>query len=107
MYSGKMKKKNNITIAKLNVGVFELRFSKTKLEIENNDKSWKMVFASHIAPYKVFSDMMLNDKKDAIETLCTGLYGTMSMCVNPVMLYDFFNLLKIESNKNGTLEKTF
>ena len=94
-----MKEKDKVTLHKLNVGVFELRFSKAKLEIENNDKSWKMVFASHILPYKTFAALATKEQNEAIETLCTGLYGTISMCANPKVLLKFMEILKSESNK--------
>lgn len=84
---------------KLHVGVFELRFSKAKLEIENKDKSWKMVFASHILPYKQFAALATEKQYEAIETLCTGLYGTMSMCANPEVLLKFMEILKNENSK--------
>lgn len=103
-----MKKKKidrNKTVQKVNVGVFEIRFSIAKVEIENSDKTWKMQFAADTLPYATMVDMVRIERYDALEGLCTGFYGTMSLCVNPGLLGKFMELLKMES-KNGTLEKT-
>lgn len=96
----------NQTVLKVNVGVFELRFSIAKVEIENDNKTWKMVFASGTVPYETLTEMARLKKDDAINSLCTGFYGTMSLCVNPELLTNFLLLLKMErSNGKDTVEK--
>ena len=96
-----MKKKKidrNQTVQKINVGVFEIRFSIAKVEIENFDKTWKMQFAADTLPYATMVDMVRLERYDALEGLCSGFYGTMSLCVNPVLFGKFMELLKMESN---------
>lgn len=95
----KNKNKSTVTIQKLNVGIFELRLSEAKLEIENDAKTWKMVFSAGIMPYVMIVEMLARGQKDAIETLCTGFYGTMSMSASPEILKQFLNLLNLESRK--------
>ena len=90
----------NQTVAKVNVGIFEIRYSVAKVEIEDNKKNWKMVFASGTVPYATLVDMERLKKHDAINALCTGFYGTMSLCVNPNLLTNFLLLLNMEE-KNG------
>jgi len=103
-----MKKKKidrNKTVQKVNVGVFEIRFSIAKVEIENSDKTWKMIFASGTVPYATLVDMVGLDKIDALEALCSGFYGTMSLCVSPELLGKFMKLLETERNGKNTVEK--
>jgi len=93
------KKKSTVTVQKLNVGIFELRLSEAKLEIENDSKTWKMIFAADIMPYVMIVEMLARKQEDAIETLCTGFYGTMSMSASPEILKEFLDILNRESRK--------
>ena len=96
-----MKKKKidrNQTIQKVNVGVFEIRFSIAKVEIENFDKTWRMIFASGTVPYATMVEMVRVNRMDVLESMCTGFYGTMSLCVSPGLLGKFMKLLEMERN---------
>jgi len=95
----KNKNKSTVTVQKLNVGIFELRLSEAKIEIENEAKTWKMIFSSGTVPYVIIVEMMARKREDAIETLCTGFYGTMSMSADPAILKEFLGILNRESRK--------
>lgn len=87
-----MKKKinENTTIKTVNVGVFEIRVSTAKIEIETRDKSWKHIYAAKTRPFaeltaliakaegahmkKDFAEETRNG--DLVHNLCYALYGT-------------------------------
>lgn len=87
-----MKKKinENVTIKTVNVGVFEIRLSIAKIEIETQDKSWKQIYAAKTRPFAELTALIAKAegarmKKDFAEeerngnlvhNLCYALYGT-------------------------------
>ena len=87
---GKKKFNENMTIKTVNVGVFEIRLSQAKIEIETKDKSWKQIYAAKTRPFVELSALLAkaefaNMNKDTAEeerngnlvhNLCYALYGT-------------------------------
>ena len=86
----KKKIKENTTIKTVNVGVFEIRVSQAKVEIETQDKSWKQIYAAKTRPFAELTALIAKAefagiKKDVeeetrlgdlVHNLCYALYGT-------------------------------
>jgi hypothetical protein len=75
MLNKKKKVNPNETVEKLIVGVFEVRLSESKVEVETSDKSWKMVFAKPTYPYVAIVNMVAMGKKDDLYNLVYALYS--------------------------------
>lgn len=73
-----MKKKinENITLQTISRGIFEIRLSTAKIEIEAIDKSWKQVYAAKTRPYDEMVNLIAKNKVEAIDLLCNALYTT-------------------------------
>ena len=72
----KRKLNPNQTIQTYKVGVFEIRLSEAKAEIETKGKEFKYVLAAKTRPYAELVNLIARDKKDSIQVLCNALYST-------------------------------
>lgn len=100
------KRKSNQTLQTYKVGVFEIRLSKAKIEIETNSKEWKYVLSSKTRPFAELVDLIIRDKKDSIHVLCDALYSSTlffyypEFCVEWVGRCDeYVKKLKSETNE--------
>lgn len=80
----------NQTIKSVNVGVFEIRISEVKIEINTSDRTWKQIYASNTRPFAELAQLlskvefahMAKDEAeetrngDLIHNICYALYGT-------------------------------
>ena len=103
------KKKVNINkiVEKLIVGVFEVRLSAAKVEIETKDKTWKMVFCHPTRPYAeivalVAAKSKCHFEKDevgeghivaAIFNIVYACYGTQLFCYYPSLCNTFITMM--------------
>lgn len=72
----KNKAKPQQTLQTYHVGVFEIRLSEAKAEIETEGKHWKYVIASGTRPFAELVNLVSRDKKDSIHVLCNALYSS-------------------------------
>jgi hypothetical protein len=106
MSSKKTKKiSQNQTVQKISLGIFEIRFSIEKVEIETNDKTWKNVYSKSMLQYHVLTNLAAKDDKNAIEALCTGLYGTILFFKDSEFLKRFMELINESRNGKNAVEK--
>lgn len=75
MFNRKKKVDPNQTVEKLIVGVFEVRLSAAKVEVETKDKSWKMVFAHPTYPYVAIVNMAAKNQQTDLYNLVYALYS--------------------------------
>jgi len=102
------KKKVNIneTVEKLIVGVFEVRLSAAKVEIETKDKTWKQVYAHPTRPYSELVALVAAKSKfamskeseseervsAAIYNLVHALYGSTLFFYYPALCNTFIGM---------------
>jgi hypothetical protein len=85
-----MKKKNAIqTLQTYKVGVFEIRLSEAKVEIETNSKEWKYIIASGTRPFAELVALISRDKKESIHVLCNALYSSTLFFYYPDFCVEF------------------
>lgn len=130
MFNKKKKVNPNETVEKLIVGVFEVRLSANKVEVETKDKSWKMVFAHPTYPYVAITNMVAQGKTDPdLYNLVYALYSVNLFFYEPSFINEWIgrsnevaaemqkkrdtkmeesntNKTKEGEGKDGTLEET-
>lgn len=102
----KNKKNPNQTLQSLQVGVFEVRLSISKIEIETNDKSWKQVYSSNTRPYLELVNLIAKNQTDLIHNLIYALYSTNLFFYNADFCREWINRsnekareMQVENNK--------
>jgi hypothetical protein len=75
LFKNNKKADPNETVEKLIVGVFEVRLSNAKVEVETKDKSWKMVFAHPTYPYVTIVSMAAKNQQTDLYNLIYALYS--------------------------------
>ncbi len=68
--------KSKITVQTYHVGVFEIRLSEAKAEIETATKEFRYVIASGTRPFAELVALVSRDKKESIHVLCNALYSS-------------------------------
>jgi hypothetical protein len=100
-------KKRNPDVERLHVGVFEIRLSAEKVEIETKDKTWKQVFAHPTRPWSEIVALCAARQKCAFEKDVVGegmimtalfnivyaCYGTQMFCYYPSLCNTFLGML--------------
>lgn len=98
----------NQTIQTVKVGVFEIRLSQAKIEIETHQKEWKYVIAAKTRPYAELVSMIERDYKEKIHVLCNALYSSTMFFYYPEFCAEWLmysqkqvDKMKSEMNKNN------
>jgi len=94
------RKKNAIqTLQTYKVGVFEIRLSEAKAEIETNTKEFKYVIASKTRPFAELVNLVVRDKKESIHVLCNALYSSTLFFYYPDFCVEFVGRCKLKEEK--------
>ena len=107
-----MKKINpNTTLQTLKVGVFEIRLSEAKVEIETESKEWKYVIAAKTRPYAELVSLVAKDYREKIHILCNALYSSTLFFYYPEFCVEWLQVsqkqvdrMRKEIEKNANLQ---
>jgi hypothetical protein len=110
-------KKRNPDVERLQVGVFEIRLSAEKVEIETKDKTWKQTFTHPTRPWSEIVALCAARQKCAFEKDAVGeghimtalfnivhaLYGSTLFCYYPSLCNVFLTMCN-EINEKAKVE---
>jgi len=83
------KMNKNVTLQTYKVGIFEIRLSEAKAEIETVSKEFKYVIASGTRPFAELVALISRDKKESIHVLCNALYSSTLFFYYPDFCVEF------------------
>jgi hypothetical protein len=92
---------NNKTIEKLIIGIFEIRLSESKIEIDTENRQWKHTYAAKTRPFIEISGLMARNNKDALYVLCNALYSTTMLCYDAAFCVKWLKLSSRQAAKMG------
>jgi hypothetical protein len=92
---------NNKTIEKRIIGIFEIRLSESKIEIENEDKTWRHTYAAKTRPYIEITGLMARNNNDALYVLCNALYSTTMLCYDAKFCVKWLAISSKQAEKMG------
>jgi hypothetical protein len=92
---------NNKTIEKRIIGIFEIRLSESKIEIDTENHHWKHTYAAKTRPYIEITGLMARNNKDALYVLCNALYSTTMLCYDAKFCVKWLAISSKQAEKMG------